>query len=457
MKVRGNSKLTRREMLKMLGITAGGAVLASCVPPTPPESPAEPAAAPATEAPPAPTQAPAAEPVELSLWFGDYPEDIFKEAFDLFESQTGNRIDWLNVPEYWVKVPAAAAAGELPDIIPMGDTDVSTLSVKNVLLPLSGYAAGVDMSDFIQSALEHSSWGGELYGMPYECGPSMWVYNKGLIKEAGVDDPWELAQAGEWTQAAFDSTIQALTKGEGDDAQWGTFEPAKSIGIQAPWVRGFGGRDFSDDFTECLLNSPESLAAYEYILTQKWDGYAADPSDSVAGHTGILPLFNVGKVGFVYFPRGLWPALNHELELGLAPPFVFEVAGEAFTRHGVNLFSVNGGTEHPDESWEFVYFFATDGNDILVKNQSGTPNRSSAVESLVWAETLQAEGGWEDPEAWKMGFEALIATFSPPGYYEIDGLIQAAYDSAYLKEQTIQEAFDQAVEDANMILAEQAG
>jgi ABC-type glycerol-3-phosphate transport system substrate-binding protein len=456
MKAYGNSKLTRRQMLKMLGMTAGGAALASCVPaPVPPETAAEPAAVAPTEV--AATQAPAAEPVTLSLWFGDYPEEIFKEAFDLFESQTSIKLDWLDVPEYWVKVPAAAAAGELPDIIPMGDTDVSTLSVKNVLLPLSGYAADVDMSDFIQSALSHSSWGGELYGMPYECGPSMWVYNKGLIQEAGVDDPWELAKKGEWTQSAFDATIQALTKGSGDDAQWGTFEPSKSIGIQAPWVHGFGGQEFSDDFSECLLNSPESLAAYEYILTQKWDGYAADPSDSVAGHTGILPLFNAGKVGFVYFPRGLWPALNHDMELGLAPPFVFTVAGKPFTRHGVNLFSVRRDTQHPDESWEFVHFFATDGNDILVKNQSGTPNRQTALEGSLWQETLQAEGGWEDPQAWKMGFEALIATLSPPGYYEIDSLVQAAYDSAYLKNQTIQEAFDQAIEAANQILAEQAG
>ena len=104
-----------------------------------------------------------------------------------------------------------------------------------------------------------------------------------------------------------------------------------------------------------------------------------------------------------------------------------------------------------------MHFFATDGNDILVKNQSGTPNRHSALESPAWQETLQAEGGWEDPEAWKMGFEALIPTFSPPGYYEIDGLVQAAYDSAYLKNQTIKEAFDQAVDAANTILAEQAG
>jgi len=462
MNMQGKSKLTRREILKLLGITAGGAVLSSCGPaPTPTEKSVEPTAMPPTEAPasteaPAPTDAPSAEMVTLSLWFGEYGDDIMQEAFDAYEDQFGVHIDWLNVPEFWVKIPAAAAAGELPDVIIMGDTDIPTFAVKNVLLPLNEYADSVDLSDFVQSAIAHSSWAGELYGMPFECGPSMWVYNKGLVDEAGLEDPWELAKKGEWTQAVFDETIKVLSKGEGDDAQWGTFEPAKSIDIQAPFLKGFGGDRFNEDFTECTLNSEGCVAGYTYILQQKWDGYAADPSDAVAGHTGILPLFNAGKVGFVYFPRGLWPALNHDLDLGLAPPYVFTVAGEAYTRHGVNIFSVNQETEYPQEGWDFLYFFATEGNDILVKNQSGTPNRYAALDSPLWLDSLKVEG-WEDPEAWKMGFNATLPTIAPPGQPEINDLAQAAYDSAYLKEQTVQEAFDEVVEQANQILAEQIG
>jgi ABC-type glycerol-3-phosphate transport system substrate-binding protein len=445
MKPKERPTLTRREMLKLIGATAGGAVVASAVPGI--------AAAASAAGPLAPRAIPPAqEKITLSLWFGDYPQDIFKQAFDLFETNTGIHIDWLDVPEYWVKVPAAAAAGELPDIVPMGDTDVPTLAVKNAILPLNQYASGKDLSDFVQSALAHSSWKGELYGMPYECGPSMWVYNKGLIKEAGLEDPWELAKKGQWDQAAFDVAIKTLTKGE---AQWGVFEPSKSLDIQGPFISGYSGQVWNDDFSQCLVNSPEALAAFTYILGWKWNGYAAEPSDAIAGHTGILPLFNAGYVGFVFFPRGLWPALNHEMELGLAPPFRFLVTDQAYTRHGVNLFSAKRDTKYPEQCWEFLHFFATEGNDILVKNQAGTPNRRAALDAQLWLDTLGAEG-WEDPEAWKMGFDALIPTLSPPGYYEINDLIQAAYESVYLREKSLKVAFDEAVGEANKILAEQA-
>jgi len=70
------TKLTRREFLRVAGITAAGAVIASCAPaPTPAPTAAPPTAAPkpaATTAPaPAPTQPPAAKApatIEFLAW-----------------------------------------------------------------------------------------------------------------------------------------------------------------------------------------------------------------------------------------------------------------------------------------------------------------------------------------------------------------------------------------------------
>jgi ABC-type glycerol-3-phosphate transport system substrate-binding protein len=486
--------LSRRDMLRMMSAAAAGVAMAACgatptptplptatkVPPTatpvppaatkapataapvpPTNTPVPPTAVPPTATKPAPTNTPVPAPAKLVIWHdGSYGEAIMKETYGSFQAKYPNvTIEYLAVAggTMTTKVTTAAAGAALPDLFMQGHLSTPTFAAKKVSTALDDLAkkANVDLTIFWPGGLEHCKWGGELHGLPLECGPSMWVYNKTMMETAKLEDPWEVAKKGNWTQATFDTYIKTLTTGTGDDRYWGTFEPSKSLRIQEPWLKGFGGAVFSADYTKCLINSDAALKAWEYILGWKWNKWAADPSDTLAGHQGILPLFNAGRVGFVYFPRGLWPSLNHkELKMGLVPAYKFTIAGKALTRAGVNQWSVTKQSKVPEVAFQFAYHGVTVGNDDMVKAGSGTPNRPAAMKADLWLKPLNA---WEDPQAWVQGFEALTTTICPPGFPEIDSLTQANYDKAFLKQLTVKQAFDEVVKQADQILKEQKG
>lgn len=465
-------RLSRRDMLRMSGIALGAVAVAACAPaPTPAPPAAAPTKAPATAVPPtaapataapAPTAAPASKAaVTLVVWHdGNYGEAILKQTYGSFEAKTPNaKIDYLAVAggQMQTKVTAAAAGAALPDVFMQGHLSTPTFAAKKVTIPLDDLAkkANADLTAFWPSGFGHCKWAGETHGLPLECGPSMWVYNKALIEKAKLEDPWEVAKKGQWTQETFDTYIKALTTGTGDDRYWGTFEPSKSLRIQEPWIKGFGGAVFSPDFLKCLINSDAAIKAWEYILGWRWNGWAATPGDTLAGHQGILPLFNAGRIGFVYFPRGLWPSLNHkDLKLGLVPAYKFTIAGKTLTRAGVNQWSVTKQSKISDVAFQFAYHGATVGNDDMVKAQSGTPNRPAAMKADLWLKPLNP---WEDPQAWIQGFDALTTTICPPGFPEIDNLTQQAYDKAFGKGVTVKAAMDEVVKQADAILKEQRG
>lgn len=462
MSSRISGSLSRRDMLRMMSAAAAGAALAACgATPTPTPLPTATKVAPtATAVPPTATPAPAA-PVKLVIWHdGNMAETIMKQTYASFEAKFPNvKIEYLAVAggQMTTKVTTAAAGAALPDVFNQNIMSLPTFAVKKVSAPLGDMVKkfNTDLSMFWPTGIEHCNWLGELHALPQENGPSMWVYNKALIEKAKLEDPWEVAKKGQWTQETFDTYIKTMTVGTGDDRYWGTFEPSKSLRIQEPWLKGFGGGSFSADFLKCTINSDASLKAWEYILGWKWNKWAADPSDTLAGHQGILPLFNAGRVGFVYFPRSLWPSLNHkELKMGLVPAYKFTVSGKAHTRTACNAWSATKQSKALEAAYQFVYHGVTVGNDDLVKAQSGTPNRPSAMKADIWLKPLNA---WEDPQAWVQGFESIAATICPPGFPEIDTLAQANYDKAYLKQLTVKQAMDEVVKQADAILKEQRG
>ena len=178
-------KLTRREMLKLAGMTTAGAVLASCAPAaTPTEAPqaaapTQPAAAAAE--PTATVAAPAAEPTAVVNAFGkcDRPlnmmhgltgtdgavfatllEQFAKETPDVCLSSEGFAWD-----TFFQKYPTAVAAGTPPDMVIFHAAEVQQMAAEGLMIPME------DM--FTDGTLNKAQ------------------YNKSLIDQITVDGkPW---------------------------------------------------------------------------------------------------------------------------------------------------------------------------------------------------------------------------------------------------------------------------
>jgi len=111
-------KMSRRDFMKIAGMTGAAGVLAACGPKA---QTSEPAAATAVPAAPAAATAvpPAAEPVTITFtgWGGAEEDNGVKNAVKYFQDQTPNiKVNWIQIPEnYAEKILAMVAAGTPPD------------------------------------------------------------------------------------------------------------------------------------------------------------------------------------------------------------------------------------------------------------------------------------------------------------------------------------------------------
>jgi hypothetical protein len=173
--------VTRREMIKMLGITAAAGAVAGCAPA--PAAPAAPAAAPAaTEAPkaaaeaPKPTEAPAAAAgsKELILWGLKYDPHITKynALGKAFTEKTGITVTVQPQDDPFGKPLVALAAGNPPDVACVMGKGLPPYLAKNAVVDVTDSvykAAGSDVqNDWFGDGIPCYTWRGKLYGVPTE-------------------------------------------------------------------------------------------------------------------------------------------------------------------------------------------------------------------------------------------------------------------------------------------------
>jgi ABC-type glycerol-3-phosphate transport system substrate-binding protein len=82
--------------------------------------------------------------------------------------------------------------------------------------PFLSAGISVDAGDFYPALLEEFTWQGWLWGLPGEAMPYVLKYNRDLFDAAGVPYP-----AADWTTDEFLQTAIALTRGAGDEKQYG--------------------------------------------------------------------------------------------------------------------------------------------------------------------------------------------------------------------------------------------
>ena len=113
-------------------------------------------------------------------------------------------------------------------------------------------------------AIDYFRWGDKLRARPNYSGPNIFYNNKNLLQQAGLPDPWEQYQKGEWTIQRYAAAVQRLTRGQAESREFGTREISRSIRNQSLWIQGFGDEVWNARATETLLNGDGTVRAWEY-------------------------------------------------------------------------------------------------------------------------------------------------------------------------------------------------
>jgi ABC-type glycerol-3-phosphate transport system substrate-binding protein len=298
----GTRKLTRRDFLYVSAVTAGGALLAACMPAAP---------APAGEAAPAEAAAPAAAANELEWWV-TWGEGVWGDACDniakfYMEQKPDVTVNVLKGGADLEKLLTAVAGGSPPDTM----TSIWTpdLALRGALIPVDDMiaASGLDKANFFDAQWTRSSWDGKAYGLPAV--ESAFIvglgWNKQLFEEAGLDP--EKAPA-TWDEMRAMSDAMTKTDDAGNVTQIG-LRPTDGIGVVlAVWASLAGAEYFDADAGTYNFNTPELASAANYILGY-YEAYGPENmaafSTTYGGWTGDAnSAFTRGAQGLII--NGYW-------------------------------------------------------------------------------------------------------------------------------------------------------
>lgn len=321
-----------------------------------------------------------AEPVNLT-WFMWTSTDEEAEAWKhvagmVTEKHPDITIEFQTAswPNYWTKLPALAASGNLPDIVSL--QALRTPGFAGLMMPLDELIArdNFDIDAFVPSMVDGLSKDGKVLALAYDVGPWVMYYNKDRFEEAGLPLP----KPG-WTEAEFLDAAKALT----GDGKFGASTPvisqflAHAASMGATYLDADGNLDLTNDDLKA------AFADYVKLVTEHKVAPLLPPAPSGTSTNNIArEKFISGEVAT--FVTGPWEMLNLRakagFEVGMAPMPV-RSAGSITLSTGSG-FGIAATSENKEAAWKAVQILSgPQAQEYQCGPRSGCPHR--AAEALA--------------------------------------------------------------------------
>ncbi len=247
------------------------------------------------------------------------------------------------------------AGGTAPDVFWIPGAEIANFASRGVILNLRELAdvSGHNDADFYPGPMAELTTNpdtGEvdaanfLWGLPRDVSAFALYLNLDLIREAGADDPRDIAEAGQWDWEAFEFVSNQIAELGGDIKPYGQSSWWGPVGY---WMNAAGGGFYNEARDQCTLDSPESIAGLQFIADYYDKGLALTFGEDPE------PVFKAGNLAM--FQNGRWatPGIRQvtfnwdvvKLPDGPGGPSNWLFWG---------AYVVNAGTEHPEEAWALV-------------------------------------------------------------------------------------------------------
>ncbi|HTY39472.1 MAG TPA: extracellular solute-binding protein [Candidatus Paceibacterota bacterium] len=237
----------------------------------------------------------------------------------------------------------------------------------------------------------------DIWGIPTEVDDYALVYNKDLFKKAGlVDEEGNAKPPTTWAELVADAVKLTKKDEKGNIAQYGfAFTPNNDTFVVGPFLSLLStnnGKYLSDDYSKCLLSSPEGVetaAATQQLFTK-----------GVTDMNGNVWDFGQGKVAMIVMAPWTEGTLRQSLTstfdnvVGVAPiPYLKKPASLQYSW----FMGVMAKSKHQQEAWDFLRWFAfepqpdrgtTRYGDLLAQTIGAIPSRRNDIAgNASWLET----------------------------------------------------------------------
>jgi multiple sugar transport system substrate-binding protein len=320
----------------------------------------------------------------------------FKQFSSDYQTKHGNKITYQTVTgDYPTKIMTQLAGGKAPDAFYANDALQAKLIDSKSILDLSEYLAGaeaeVDLETIYPNLLKLMQRGEAIYGLPVDCNPKVFWFNKDLLAEAGVaTNPAQLQEAGRWDRAALDDLLTKV-KSTGK----------RAMIIQSNWfdllglITALGGNAIADDGKVIFDDDAPSLEIIEWMLDRIRAGLITYGGTLPEGQ-GADALFYGSQLATIQSGRWILPNLKKtSLQYDIAPMPSASGGDIAPTAVRSACLVVNAKTKHPGAAAKFLARFVNaDGQRFRLSGGGNAVPTMPGLEDVVTESNLPEHGAW---------------------------------------------------------------
>lgn len=465
----GGKRLTRRGMIRALGLGAGVVAVAPLLQACAGQPAAAPTTAPATQPPAQATKPaaqatqpaaqatqPAAKPAASSgqkvklIWTGWNVVDQFAPHVEKFKEENPTiDVEYVALPDY-KKQTTMLAAGEQDDVINTRDDDLAGYVDAGFIQPIDMAYPGIKEvdQDTYPGNLEAMSYKGKRYGLAYYTDFHSLMYNDTLLKKGGFEKP--PANLDELKSQAV--TLKQKGVAEYPIRLWLQQEANFKEPIYA-FMYASGGR-FLDDNLNGLTDNPIMVSLLEWFVDGFQNTKILDLSNLTMTDEDSVDLFMNGKSVYHGTNRYDLRKLNDPKQSKIAVegqrvaqmmimPGLKEPQGTVSWTRSI---TVNAKTKYPDEARKLQFFAGAKNKDGIywsAKNLHARFGLGFVYKSLATdPDIVKGEQTWGDPALFAKQKETARPREGTQlaWYSEWDNAMTAEWHKAFLKQITPKEA-----------------
>ena len=259
--------------------------------------------------------------ITWASWANPGEGERYKQFSKDYTAKYGNPVTWQQVVgDYQSKLLTQLAGGSAPDAFYVGDSSMAPLIASGKLEPLDDFLASdkseVKITDVYEGLYQWcKNADGKIYGVPVDCNPKVFWFNKGLLEEAGVTtDPAAAFAAGTWNRDALDDVLTKV-KGTGK----------RGMACEANWfdlfslITSFGGTAVADN-KAVFDTDPKALETISWLF----DHFKAETityGGSLPKGQGVDALFYGAQLATIQYGRWILPNLKKlkNVQFDIAP------------------------------------------------------------------------------------------------------------------------------------------
>lgn len=402
------------------------------------------------------------EPVTLRFlsWQSNHAE-VNQAVADAYHEKNPNvtvefeYVGDMNSSEYETKTDIMIMGGEPIDIVMTASIMEHTVrAASDSYLALDSFfeAEGTTASDEFNVIVPVN---GHVYGIPAEMKYGMVLINKDMLDEAGLPVP-DL----NWTWDDYREYAAKMTKGSGADAIYGSFFRSGGLmnGVSAAKK---GNPYFNDDMTLTFDNPYFSKFLQLRSDLETVDKSSVSTADIKALNMNYRDQFFSGKVAMM--PLGTYvlsdignEKYKHDFMTTFARMPLWEENDEHYYTAEANVFSIARTSEHPQEAFDFLKYWSTEGVTIKgmflsnEKNAEKMDSTNQIIKNFMDKVDVEALTAIMQDEKWVDSYEEV----TPPYQNELNNILTEEGDKYLLGTQSLEETVQNLMKRGNAIIEE---